>query len=94
MKEPEKQYDMTRRASAINIAVLRSAVAAYLAYLGYDLIRDACTGVSALSPVLAWAAGLAFIFGAAAFAFFIRKRWHADMKAAELPAQQNETKEE
>ena len=90
MREPEKQYDMSKRAAAVNIAALRAAVAAYLAYLGFTLIRDVLTGASALTPVLAWAAGLLFIAGAAVFALYIRRRWRADMKGAELPASERD----
>ena len=90
MRQSETQYDMAKRGTATSIAVLRAAVAAYLAYLGYTLIRDVLSGASALTPVLAWAAGLLFIAGAAVFALYIRRRWRADMKAAELPAAEDE----
>ena len=64
MRQSETQYDMAKRGTATSIAVLRAAVAAYLAYLGYTLIRDVRAGGSAMSPALAWTAGLLFIAAA------------------------------
>ena len=90
MRESETQYDMAKRGTATSIAVLRSAVAAYLAYLGYTLIRDVRAGGSAMSPALAWTAGLLFIAAAVVFALYIRRRWLADMEAARLPSSEQD----
>ena len=85
MRDPDTQYDTAKRSAAANIAVLRAAVAAYLIYLGYTLIRDAITGVSTMAPALAWAAGLLFIAAAAVFGLYTWRRWCADMERAKLP---------
>ena len=79
------EYDTAKRTRANNLAVLRALVAAYLAWLGFSLIRDCVRGASALSPVFAWTAGLVFIAAALAFGFFIRRQWKRELAAARLP---------
>ena len=93
MRESETQYDMAKRGTATSIAVLRSAVAAYLAYLGYTLIRDVRAGGSAMSPVLAWTAGLLFIAAAVAFGFYTWRRGRADVEAARFSARPEDPEE-
>ncbi len=86
MDEKNCEYDPAKRAKVSNIAILRAVVAAYLAYLGFDLLRDWFRGASTLSPALAWTAGLGFIAAALAFGFYTWKRWKQESEAARLPA--------
>ena len=79
------EYDAAKRTRANNLAVLRALVAAYLAWLGFSLIRDCVRGASTLSPAFAWTAGLVFIAAALAFGFYIRRQWKRELAAAKLP---------
>ena len=79
------EYDAAKRTRANNLAVLRALVAAYLAWLGFSLIRDCVRGASTLSPAFAWTAGLVFIAAALTFAFYIRSQWKRELAAAKLP---------
>ena len=79
------EYDTAKRAKANNLAALRALVAAYLAWLGFSLIRDCVRGASTLSPVFAWTVGLVFIAAALAFGFYIRRQWKRELAAARLP---------
>ena len=86
MDEKNCEYDPSKRTRASNTAVLRAVVAAYLAYLGFDLLRDRIRGISTLSPVFAWTAGLGFIAAALAFGLYTWKLWKRELEAARLPA--------
>ena len=79
------EYDAAKRTRANNLAVLRALVAAYLAWLGFSLIRDCVRGASTLSPAFAWTVGLVFIVGALAFAIYIWRQWQRELAAARLP---------
>ena len=72
------EYDVQQRARAGVKATLRGAVAVYIVYLGYQLVRDA-EG--------AWqiAAGVFFIAAALAFGVYAFRRWRLDLEAARLP---------
>ena len=85
MDEKAFEYDAAKRTRANNLAVLRALVAAYLAWLGFSLIRDCVRGASTLSPAFAWTAGLVFIAAALAFGFYIRRQWKRELAAARLP---------
>ena len=84
MGEKGNEYDMAKRTKAQNFAVLRTVVAAYLAWLGFSLIRDCVRGASTLSPAFAWTVGLVFIAAALAFAFYIWRQWKRELAAARL----------
>ena len=86
MGEKGCEYDMAKRTKASNFAVLRALVAAYLAWLGFSLIRDHLRGTSTLPPILVWAAGLGFIIAALAFGLYTWKLWRWELEAAKLPA--------
>ena len=73
-RKPEDD-DAARKSRAGNRAALRLAVAAYLLYLGYSILRDTLLGTSAMSPVLGWAAGVGFIVCAVLFGLYSWKRW-------------------
>ena len=85
MDDRTYEYDMAKRTKANNLAVLRAVVAAYLAWLGFSLIRDCVRGASTLSPAFAWTVGLVFIAAALAFAFYIWRQWKRGLAAARLP---------
>ena len=87
------EYDTAKRTKANNLAVLRVLVAAYLAWLGFSLIRDCVRGASTLSPAFAWTAGLVFIAASLAFAFYIWKQWTRELAAARLPKSEAEESE-
>ena len=85
MDDKAYEYDAAKRTRANNLAVLRALVAAYLAWLGFSLIRDCVRGASTLSPAFAWTVGLVFIAAALAFGFYIRRQWKRELAAARLP---------
>ena len=85
MDDKAYEYDAAKRTRANNLAVLRALVAAYLAWLGFSLIRDCLRGASTLSPAFAWTVGLVFIAAALAFAFYIWRQWKRELAAARLP---------
>ena len=85
MDDKAYEYDAAKRTRANNLAVLRALVAAYLAWLGFSLIRDCVRGASTLSPAFAWTVGLVFIAAALAFAFYIWRQWKRELAAARLP---------
>lgn len=75
MDDRKQEDDAARKSRAGNRAALRLAVAAYLLYLGYSILRDMLTGISSLSPVLGWTAGMAFIVCGLLFGWYSWKRW-------------------
>ena len=66
------------KGSAAGMVILRAAVAGYLIYLGYMLIRDHLNGKSTLAPWLSWLFGVLFILAGAGFGWFTYKRYRAD----------------
>ena len=76
------EYDIQKRAQAGLKATFRGVVAAYIVYLGYQLIRDAAG---------AWqiAAGAVFIAAALAFGVYAFRRWRLDLEAARLPDEES-----
>ena len=75
MDDRRPEDDAARKSRAGNRAALRLAVAVYLLYLGYSILRDMLTGISSLSPVLGWTAGAAFIVCGLLFGRYSWKRW-------------------
>ncbi len=75
-------YNVQKRANAGTAATFRVAVAAYIFYLGYKILRDQLQGVSTLPAWVAWLAGIVFIGGALAFCFYTYERYRADLAAA------------
>ncbi len=86
MKESEPVYDVQKRARAGTSATLRAAVALYIIYLGFSIIRGVREGGTSMSPALGWSAGLVFIAAALAFGVYTWKRWRREVEAARLPA--------
>ena len=90
MDDKAYEYDAAKRTRANNLAVLRALVAAYLAWLGFSLIRDCLRGASTLSPAFAWTAGLVFIAAALAFAFYAWRQWKRELAASKLPPRETD----
>ena len=84
-KEPRFQYDIQKRARAGTSGTLRAAVALYILYIGYTLLRDTMAGVSSLPAWLGWLAGLVFMGAAVAFGVYTYRRYRAELAAAKLP---------
>ena len=91
MKDDHLEYDIQKRARAGTAATLRAAVALYVIWIGVKIIRGVSDGSSAMSPVLAWIAGLVFITSSLVFGIFIWRRWRADLEAARLPSGENDS---
>ena len=87
MEKTKPEYDEQQLSRAKGAAFLRAAVAGYLIYLGYTLLRDHLRGTSTLEPWIAWAAGLGFIAAGAAFGLYVWKRYRAAREEARLPAE-------
>ena len=83
-REPRADYDIQRRAKASTSATLRACVSLYLIYLGYQLIKNANTGQSTMSPALAVAAGVGLIAAALGFGVYILRRYRGELEAARL----------
>ena len=75
---PKFEYDIQKRAQSGVKATFRVVVAAYIAYLGYKLIRDAEASWTIV-------VGAVFIAAALAFCVYAWKRWRIDLEAARLP---------
>ncbi len=86
-KSQRLEYDVQLRAQAGMKATFRGLVAAYIVYLGYQLIRDAAGG---------WqiAAGVFFIAAALGFGIYTFRRWRIDLEAARLPDEEETDNEE
>ncbi len=54
----------------VNLFALRLAVSAYLAYLGFDLLRAYLVGASTLSPAAAWGCGVGFMAAGLGFGVY------------------------
>jgi membrane protein implicated in regulation of membrane protease activity len=68
---------------AVNFFALRLAVAGYLVYLGFDILRGHISGASALSPLLSWLCGVGFMAAALAFALYSWRRYRRECAAAD-----------
>lgn len=80
----EKAYDMTRKAGAVTGLVLRAAIAGYLAYLAWHILRGAQKGGSPIPEWGAWLICLAFAAAAAGFCLYAWRAYQKGLKAAEL----------
>lgn len=78
MDGKKQESTAAKRNRSGNFFALRLAVAAYLVYLGYDLLRSFLSGASTLSPVMAWGCGAGFIAAGLAFAVFSFRRYRRE----------------
>ena len=74
MANGDRQTDENR---AGMVLTLRAAVAGYLIYLGYGLLRDQLRGLSTLRPWLAWGCGAAFIAVGLGFGWYSWRRYRS-----------------
>ena len=74
---------------SVNFFALRLAVAAYLAYLGFDLLRAFLAGGSTLPAAAAWGCGLGFMAAGLAFGVYSFLRYRRE-KAAEEKAEETD----
>ena len=65
-----------------NFFVLRLAVAAYLVWLGFDLLRTFLRGASTLSPMAAWSSGILFLAAGLGFGAYSVLRYRREMAGA------------
>ena len=72
----------------VNLFALRLAVAAYLVYLGFDLLRTFLVGASTLSPAAAWGCGVGFMAAGLGFGTYSLLRYRR-----EAAAEKNKTEE-
>lgn len=85
-----KKYDLQRKARAGTSAGLRGLVAAYLIYLGWKILNGALAGSFPAGQWIGVLIGVAFILAALGFGVYILRRYRLDLKAAELPEDQEE----
>jgi hypothetical protein len=78
---------------AVNFFALRLAVAGYLVYLGFDLLRGYLAGGSTLSPLLAWICGPGFMAAGLVFALYSWRRYKRERTAAPERGEAPETDE-
>ena len=78
MDEKEKTGKKDPDNRAFNFFALRAAVAAYLCYLGFDLVRGHLTGASTLSAAVSWGCGLGFVAVGLGFAFYSWRRYRRE----------------
>ena len=87
MDENKKERSAAGKNRTVNLFALRLAVAAYLVYLGFDLLRGFLAGASTLPAASAWGFGLGFMaaglgFGVYSFLHY-RRETAAEKKKAE-----------
>ena len=70
MDEKKKENGAAAKSRGVNLFALRLAVAAYLVYLGFDLLRDFLAGASTLSAAAAWGFGLGFMVAGLGFGVY------------------------
>ena len=78
------------------MAILRAAVAVYLIYLGFTVIRNSYEGGTTMSPTLAWLFGILFMAAGGAFAWFTWRRFRkesAEARDAQEAAESEKTED-
>ena len=78
----KKESAAAGKYNAGSFFALRLAVAAYLGYLGFDLLRDHLAGVSTLSAAASWGFGVGFMAAALAFGVYSVLRYRRENTAA------------
>ena len=77
----EKKKESAPKNRSVNFFALRLAVAGYLAYLGFDLLRAFLVGASTLSPTVAWSCGVGFMAAGLGFGVYSFLRWRRETAA-------------
>ena len=76
--DEEKKEKSAEKNRAVNFFALRLAVAAYLAYQGFDLLRAYLVGASTLSAAAAWGCGVGFMAAGLAFGVYSLLRYRRE----------------
>ncbi len=84
----EKKKENAEKNRSANFFALRLAVAGYLAYLGFDLLRAFLAGTSTLSPAAAWGCGVGFMAAGLGFGLYSFLRWRRETAAREAAAEE------
>ena len=90
MDDKQKDSAAAKRNRAGGFFALRLAAAAYLAWLGIDLLRSYLAGGSGLSPALAWCFGLAFPLAGLAFGIYSFRRYRREIGDGDPAAERTE----
>ena len=84
-KKDQPRYNEQMRSKASIAAVLRSIVAFYLAYLGWNVAQNSGGEDTSMTPLMGWVICGVFLVVAIGFGVYTLKRYQAELKAAELP---------
>ena len=92
-KKQQPRYNEQMRSKANISGVLRAIVAFYIAYLGWTVAQNAGGPDTSMKAWMGWAICAVFFVVAIAFGVYTMKRYQSDLKAAELPSEE-ETEED
>ncbi len=90
MDDKQKESAAAKRNRAGGFFALRLAAAAYLAWLGIDLLRSYLAGGSGLSAAMAWGFGLVFPLVGLGFGIYSFRRYRRETGEEEGPAETND----
>jgi len=94
MDEKNKEKSAVDKNRTVNLFALRLAVAAYLVYLGFDLLRTFLVGASTLSPAAAWGCGVGFMAAGLGFGIYSLLRYRREEAAEKKTEETGKTPEE
>ena len=94
MDEKNKEKSAVGKNRTVNLFALRLAVAAYLVYLGFDLLRTFLVGASTLSPAAAWGCGVGFMAAGLGFGIYSLLRYRREEAAEKKTEETGKTPEE
>ena len=83
MDENKKENSAAGKNRTVNLFALRLAVAAYLIYLGFDLLRAFLIGASTLPTVAAWGFGVGFMAAGLGFGVYSFLHYRRETAAKE-----------
>ena len=89
MDENKKERSAAGKNRTVNLFALRLAVAAYLVYLGFDLLRGFLAGASTLPAASAWGFGLGFMAAGLGFAVYSFLSWRRGAAAEKEKKEQS-----
>jgi hypothetical protein len=89
MDDKQKDSAAAKRNRAGGFFALRLAAAAYLAWLGFDLLHSYLAGSSGLPAALAWGSGVGFLAAGLGFGIYSFRRYRRETAEAEDPPEQN-----
>ena len=88
-RKEQPRYNEQKRSRASITAVLRAIVAFYLAYLGWTIAQNSGGADTTMQPWMGWSICAVFTVAAIGFGVYTMKRYQADLKAAELPEEED-----